>query len=203
MDILGEIQSVIDDALAGVCTVMHGVVQGVKNGRADVLPKMARKMPDGESLALPMVHSVPVMMPSSASGSAGVTWQIKPGDTVLLLAFQHGDDGEYPFTLAHCCCIPFSFGRSTSNNSVKVFSGGSEVSISDSGAITINSSSSISIQSSGTMSIKGSSIQMAGNVTVSGSLSVAGSMTNGGINIGASHTHGGVENGRGRTSPPS
>lgn len=203
MDTLNEIQSVIDDALSGVCTIMHGTVQAVQGGRADVLPKMFRMMPDGKQIPLPLVHAVPVMMPSAAAGRSGITWQVKQGDTVLLLAFQHSDDGSLPFSLAHCCCIPFSFGRSSPNNAIRLFSGGSTISISDGGAVKIESSSSVDIQSAGTMSIRGASIQMAGNVTVSGSLSVAGSMTNGGINIGASHTHGGVENGRGRTLPPS
>lgn len=202
MDTLAEIQTVIDDALAGVCTVMHGTVQAVQGGTADVLPKMSRMMPDGKQVPMPLVHAVPVMMPSSSNGTAGITWQVKQGDTVLLLAFQHGDDGSLPFSLSNCCCIPFSFGRSTSNNAVRLFSGGSTISISDSGAIKIEARANIDIQSAGTMSIRGANIQMGGNVTVSGSLAVFGSMSNGGVNIGASHTHGGVEKGKERTGPP-
>ena len=91
---------------------------------------------------------------------------------------------------------------------VKVVKGQQDVEITDAG-LTGSITGTVDVTSSGNMTLMAPTVNVNGNMIVSGSitgrsgLAVSGSFTNNSTNVGSSHTHGGVDSGPSRTTGPS
>lgn len=87
------------------------------------------------------------------------------------------------------------------NGSLSIVTEGS-TEITSGGSTSITTSGSTTIQSGGAVSIDAPAVNISSDVTVSGSMSVGGSVTNAGVNIGSTHVHSGVRSGPNLSGTP-
>lgn len=91
-DDLQDVQNVITDRLRQMNIALPGEVQKYDAAlrKADVLPTIKETFADGTELTLPVITSVPVIMP--ATSGTRITLPIAAGDTVLLIFSQRSLD---------------------------------------------------------------------------------------------------------------
>lgn len=168
---------------------------------------------------LPVLPDVPVVFPHG--GGCTLTFPIKPGDEVLVVfsarcidAWWQSGGIQYPMEprmhdLSDGFAIPGPMsqakkigGISTTAVQLRSDDGAAYVSINPAThqILTVTSGHADIVAASA--SISAPNIVLDGDVTVVGSLSIGGALTNAGKNVGASHTHGGVSTGVGHTAVP-
>lgn len=175
----------MQEQIAGINTAMPGVIASYENGYASVVPNGQKRFADGESVAFPVVHHVPVCWPAFAGGLAGLKGPVKPGDKCLLVFAQQAIDGsedmrQHDLSDAYAVlCDPANAGGG--NDRLTLFYGGASISIGEGGDIEIVAPGGLTIN---------------GVVTQTG-----GDLTSEGVAL-ASHTHGGVQSGGANTGAP-
>lgn len=159
--------------------IVTGVIKTVRGALAVVTP-------DGtgdDEAPWPDVQDCRLLTLTGSSGSASLSMMPMPGDACLLLFV--GEDKTSPY------CLPCSV---TAPQTVQLRHGSSHVTINQSSIDVYTrgdamvSASTARVEAS-SVTLKAGSIFLLGNVIVTGSLAVAGAMTNGGKNIGAGHKH--------------
>ena len=186
------VQSVKDAAsetMSGIHTALPGEIVAVdfNTGTATVIPKMKLRTPGGQRIDFPQISGVPICIPQGARQSATIAFPVNPGDGCLIIIaeqsldlFMYNRDTEttLPFDLTNAICIPGLFpmvspmlAQACSSGSVIVSAGG--------GTLIVGS----------------------GGVSITGSLTVSGDVTAGGVSL-KSHTHTAPADG-GTTSGPS
>ncbi len=85
-DFRDAIYNMIDSRITKIHTALPGTVVSydASTGRAQVKPSGTYKCPDDRELEYPIIHNVPIIMPTSGGGSCGVSMPIEAGDSVLL-----------------------------------------------------------------------------------------------------------------------
>ena len=137
--------------------------------RASVQPAVDRKYNDDEILVFPIIHSVPVLQPSS--GGASVNFPVKVGDSVLLTFSERSleqwlQDGKQSApddarqnnltdAIAHIGLKPFSEISSAENND--------DLSI-------VFAGSKIILKPNGVIKAEASNINISGNINITGKL---------------------------------
>ena len=186
------VQSVKDAAsetMSGIHTALPGEIVAVdfNTGTATVIPRMKLRTPSGQRIDFPQISGVPICIPQGAGQSATIAFPVNPGDGCLIIIaeqsldlFMYNRDTEttLPFDLTNAICIPGLFpivspmlAQACASGSVIVCAGG------------------------GTLSVG------SGGVSITGSLTVSGDVTAGGVSL-KSHTHTAPADG-GTTSGPS
>lgn len=153
--------------------IVTGVIRSVQGALAVVTPN---GMGDNRA-PWPDVQDCRILTLTGAGGSASLAMQAMAGDECLLLF--SGEDKTSPY------CLPCSV---SAPSVVSLRHGGSHVTVKQS-SVTVQAGGSTIDVSGSSVSVRAPSISLQGNVTVSGNLAVAGSMTNGDKNIGAGHRH--------------
>lgn len=185
------IKSQIKGALSNVHTALPGNVVSFDSGsnRATVKPSGNFMIPDGRTMPYPDIYNVPVIFPTGAGGTAGITFPIVAGDAGLIVFserqledFLHGGESEDPrmHDLNDAIFIPglYSAGATSNagdNASTVLTCGGSTVTINGSGI---------------TISAAGSSVTIGGGDLVCNGISLV------------HHTHGGIKPGDENTDEP-
>lgn len=159
--------------------IVTGIIKTVRGALAVV-------MPDGtgdDGAPWPDVQDCRLLTLTGSGGSAALAMMPLAGDACLLLFV--GENKTSPY------CLPCSV---SAPQTVQLRHAGSHVTVHQS-SIEVHTDGSAKISAgtatveAGSVTIKAASITLQGNVTVTGSLAVAGAMTNGGKNIGAGHRH--------------
>lgn len=201
------IENIVKDGVDKINTCMVGtfVSYDASKNRAVVIPSAKKKFPDGRTLDYPHIYDVPVVFPSSAGGSMGVTFPIKRGDGCLLVfsqeniqAFLGAESPEYDnarYQLNDCIAIPGLYSNATQGanpSGVCLFFGSSKV--------TLDSTGFHGELSDGTMFKFGNGFQ--GQLSDGTNFSIGGGdLVVNGISL-TKHTHGGVESGGSNTAGP-
>jgi hypothetical protein len=153
--------------------IVTGVIRSVKGALAVVTPNGR----GDDQAPWPDVQDCRILTLTGSAGSASLAMQAMAGDECLLLFA--GEDKTSPY------CLPCSV---SAPGVVSLRHGASHVTVSESSITAQAGASSITLTST-SATVRANSISLRGNVTVTGSLSVSGAMTNGNKNIGASHRH--------------
>lgn len=85
-EIRQAVNSWIDQKTSNIQTTLPGKIVSYDpdRNRAQVQPTGTYKVDDDRELAYPIIHEVPVIMPTAGGGSSGLTMPIEPGDGVIL-----------------------------------------------------------------------------------------------------------------------
>lgn len=159
--------------------IVTGIIKTVRGALAVVAPDGA----GDDGAPWPEVQDCRLLMLTGSGGSASLAMMPIAGDACLLLFM--GENKTSPY------CLPCSV---SAPQTVQLRHAGSHVTVNQSSVeVYTNGSAKITASDArveaSSATIKAASISLQGNVTVTGSLSVAGAMTNGGKNIGAAHRH--------------
>lgn len=159
--------------------IVTGIIKTVRGALAVVTP-------DGtgdDGAPWPDVQDCRLLTLTGSGGSAALSMMPLAGDTCLLLFV--GEDKTSPYCLPCSVSAPQTVQLRHGSSHVTVHQSSVEVYTTGSANVTAGSAR---VEAS-SATIRAASISLQGNVTVTGSLSVAGAMTNGGKNIGAGHRH--------------
>lgn len=154
--------------------IVTGKIKSVKGALAVVTPNGA----GDDQAPWPDVQDCRILTLTGSAGSASLAMQAMSGDECILLFA--GEDKTSPL------CLPCSV---SAPQAVRLIHGADSVTVSGSGISVLSQTGRINITGGGGAIVSASKIELIGNVTITGSLSVAGAMTNRGTNIGASHRH--------------
>lgn len=154
--------------------IVTGVIQSVQGALAVVKPNGT----GDDQAPWPDVRDCRVLTLTGSGGSASLSMQAMAGDECLLLFA--GENKTSPY------CLPCSV---SAPQSVTLTHGQDSIQLTGRGINVYAASGSVSVTAEKNVTVSATNIGLLGNVTVSGSLSVAGAMTNGGKNIGANHKH--------------
>lgn len=187
-----EIKTVIKDWMNDKTDNLHTALPGKivtfasGTNRASVQPVGNYKAKDERRIPYPVIYNVPVIFPTGAGGTAGITFPINPGDGCLLIFaednledFLSGGDSDdtRKHSLNDAICIP------------GLYSGGSTANAGNNSAVVIyNGGCRLTVNANG--------IEVTG-----GGIKVAGDVVAGGISL-DHHTHGGVQSGGSSTGGP-
>lgn len=153
--------------------IVTGKIRSVQGALAVVTPNGR----GDDQAPWPDVQDCRILTLTGSGGTASLAMQAMAGDECLLLFA--GEDKTSPY------CLPCSV---SAPGAVSLRHESSHVTVNGSSIVVQAGASSISLTGS-TATVRAQNIDLRGSVTVSGDLSVSGSMTNGGKNIGASHRH--------------
>lgn len=159
--------------------IVTGIIKTVRGALAVVTP-------DGtgdNGAPWPDVHDCRLLTLTGSGGSAALAMMPLSGDACLLLFM--GEDKTSPYCLPCSVSAPQTVQLRHASSHVTVHQSSVEVYTSGGAKISAGTAT----VEAGSATIKAASITLQGNVTVAGSLSVTGAMTNGGKNIGAGHRH--------------
>lgn len=154
--------------------IVTGVIKTVRGALAVVTPNGA----GDDGAPWPDVQDCRILTLTGSAGSASLAMQAMAGDECLLLFA--GEDKTSPY------CLPCSV---SAPQSVTLTHGSDSIQLTGRGISVYAASGSVSVTAGKNAIVSAQNINLLGNVTVTGSLSVAGAMTNGGKNIGADHRH--------------
>ena len=139
-EIKDAIRTMIGRQVSNIHTAIPGTVKAYDAGsnRATVQPFGNFKTDDGRSFPYPVIYNVPVVFPTGAGGSAGVTFPIIAGDGCLLVFGEDnlddfllgGDsDDRRKHALNDAICIPGLYSGTTAgaahSGDTCLFNGGS------------------------------------------------------------------------------
>lgn len=153
--------------------IVTGVIRSVQGALAVVAPNGR----GDDQAPWPDVQDCRILTLTGSSGTASLAMQAMAGDECLLLFA--GEDKTSPY------CLPCS---ASAPGAVSLRHGVCHVTVNPSEIFVQTKAATVAVGQS-SVSVTASTINLTGNVVVSGNLSVAGAMTNGGKNIGASHKH--------------
>lgn len=139
-ELTAVIKGYTDGALQNVHTALPGTVVSYEasSGKASVQPAGKWKGDDGQEVAYPVIHNVPVLFPCGAGGAAGMTFPLHAGDGCLLVFSESQTDdflsdsdvSEDPrrHDLNDAICLPGLYNRPVAGNTfpsdVCVYNGG-------------------------------------------------------------------------------
>jgi hypothetical protein len=147
------IRIVVSSIITGINTCLPGRVEKYEyeTRRAEVLPLVSKKYIDGQRVDYQPISDIPVMFP--ASGTTGIHYPVKKGDTVLLIFAQRaldnwllsgditapGDNRKYDITDAIAIPGLYSFNvpNFADNNDDIVINGDNKITIKNNGDIEI------------------------------------------------------------------
>lgn len=170
-----EITNTIRENIRGVHTAFPGKIVSfdTSTGLATVQPVMKFKKPDGQTMDYPHITGVPVVIPQSMGQGAVIAFPIRSGDGCLVIVSEQSIDywlygketaTDLEFDLTNAICIPGLFqniagelAEACNSNAIILSSGGSKISI-----------------KSGVVEITAPSVQINGNLNVSGNVIGAG-----------------------------
>jgi len=173
-----------------------------------VKPLVKNEYEDGVILNLPDVLNVPVVFP--AGGGGLLSFPLKVGNQVLLVfsmrsiseylnAVDGHDKAYLPDTarnhdLSDAIAIPSMFGKNNNlgpdPDHVELKFAGSSVKLKDDGDVTVDAAKDIIATAVGKAEVTAPTINLIGDVTITGTLDVNGSaMNHNGTNVGDTHTH--------------
>lgn len=215
-DFLSSIRALIQSEMVDVNTSLPGVVVSYANGLASVRPLASKRFQDGDVLAFPVIHNVPIRWPVFAGGLAGVKGPVVPGDKVLLVFSQQAKDGtddQRRFDLSDAyavICDNSQSGQGGNNADMIMYFGAAYIKITAGGALEINAPAGTTTIAPSNL-LTGSQL-VQGNITgqsgfnISGgtgsTVNITGSIRNNGVDIGSTHKHSGVQTGGGNTGNP-
>lgn len=153
--------------------IVTGVIRSVQGTLAVVTPNGR----GDDQAPWPDVQDCRILTLTGSGGAASLAMQPMAGDECLLL-FAGGDKTS-PY------CLPCSV---SAPGTVSLRNGVCHVTVNPSSVFVKTRAATVAVGQS-SVSITASTINLTGDVVVSGNLSVAGRMTNGGKNIGAGHRH--------------
>lgn len=154
--------------------IVTGKIRSIQGALAVVTPNGT----GDDGAPWPDVRDCRILTLTGSAGSASLAMQAMAGDECLLLFA--GENKTSPY------CLPCSV---SAPQSVTLTHGPDSIQLTGRGISVYAASGSVSVTASKNAVVSAQSISLLGNVTVSGSLSVAGAMTNGEKNIGAGHRH--------------
>lgn len=202
-DFLSSIRALIQSEMVDVNTSLPGVVVSYANGLASVRPLANKRFQDGDVLAFPVIHNVPIRWPVFAGGLAGVKGPVVPGDKVLLVFSQQAKDGtddQRRFDLSDAyavICDNSQSGQGGNNTDMIMYFGAAYIKITAGGALEINAPAGTTTIAPSNL-LTGSQL-VQGNITgqsgfnISGgtgsTVNITGTITNNGVNIGSTHRH--------------
>ena len=192
-EFVGQISKNMKEAMKGIHTAMPGTIVSFDSstGLATVSPSMKFKKPDGTTIDYPAITGVPVIIPQAMGQGATIAFPIKAGDGCLIVVAEQSidfwlygqeTDTDLDFDLSNAICIPGLF---PSANAVL--------------AEACNSNSVIVDVRGTRLSVRNGSVEIAGNLVVSGTITAAGDVIGSGVSL-ASHIHTGDSGGS--TSAP-
>ena len=93
-EVVDELNGLIDKALEGVHTAMPGKITkfDLETGLASVKPDVQYKVDDETKLDYPEISSVPVVIPQSSEQGVTIAYPIKEGDGCLLIISEKSND---------------------------------------------------------------------------------------------------------------
>lgn len=166
-------------------------------------------------IKIPLLVDVPIIYPSG--GGFTLTFPIAPGDEALVVFASRCIDSWWQlggvqvqaelrmhslsdgFAIVGPRSQPRVLTPAADGTAVELRSDdqSSRVRIEPSGKIKVNSlGSDVEVTAAGAIKLTAPSVQIVGNVAITGSL------TNNGVNVGSTHTHSGVDTGLGTSGPP-
>lgn len=153
--------------------IVTGIIRSIQGALAVVTPNGR-----GDNQApWPDVQDCRILTLTGSGGTASLAMQPMAGDECLLLFA--GENKTSPY------CLPCSV---SAPGVVSLRHGACHVTVNPSSVFVQTNAATVAVGRS-SVSVTASTINLTGNVIVSGSLAVAGVMTNGGKNIGAGHRH--------------
>ena len=215
--LLGALNKHTAKTLMGVNTALPGIVQSYDpdTRRASILPGVKTVMQDGTSASKPMLHDVPVVMPSG--GGYSLTLPLAEGDPVLVVFCQRGI-GEFKKTLeeaeptlaglfpwggaiAIAGIAPLDATDRGEGVTMQHTESGARVSAGD-GMVKVSAGGTdVEVEvASGAITLNGD-LTVNGEITATGGVTATGDVTGMGVSL-ATHRHPGVTPGPGMTAPP-
>lgn len=147
-EFINAMKGLVKSGISNIHTAMPGTVLAYSGGVATVQPSLPMKVPDGRNVAMPPIVGVPVVMPTCAGGSVGVSLPIKAGDGVLLIFSERSiddwvkggeNDDQRRHDLTDAIAIPGCYAGGVPANAsgeLMLFSGGTSMTIAP-GKITV------------------------------------------------------------------
>ena len=171
-DVVQEINDNIKEQVNAIHTAFPGKVVSydADKGLATVLPVMKYKMPNGEKIDYPQLTEVPVWVHQSYGQKAQVSTPIKKDDECIIIVFEQSldqwkegfeTDTDLRFDLSNAICIPGIFAKPNS--------------------VTKRAceKNAVIIETEGTfIEVMKDDINIKGNVTITGDLTVSGGTVN-------------------------
>lgn len=152
--------------------IVTGKIRSVQGAMAVVTPSGR----GDDQAPWPDVQDCRILTLTGSGGTASLAMQAMAGDECLLLFA--GEDKTSPY------CLPCAV---SSPQQVSITHGRSTITVRPDG-IDIGTSGAVNVSAT-RLTVSAAMAAFLGSVSVAGNLSVSGSMTNGGKNIGASHRH--------------
>ena len=153
--------------------IVTGVIRSVQGALAVVTPNGR----GDDQAQWPDVQDCRILSLTGSNNTATLTMSAMAGDECLLLFA--GEDKTSPY------CLPCSV---SAPGAVSLRHGVCHVTVNTSSVFVQTKAATVAVDQS-SVSVTASTINLKGDVVVSGNLSVAGTMTNSGKNIGAGHRH--------------
>lgn len=212
-------RELLDGRQVGIWTALPGIIQSVDNAAMTVTVQPAVKGvivgQDGQQrvVSLPLLLDVPIVFPSG--GGFIITFPIQEGDEVLVVFssrcidawWQSGGEQQAMEARMHDLSDGFAIpGPRSIPNKISNFNNNKIQIRNDSGLSFFeidgpDNDGVINIQTPVNIRLQAATIQLHGDVEISGNLEVVGESLLGGKTF-STHTHSGVTTGGGNTGPP-
>lgn len=193
-----------------VHTQVPAVITSVSGRSVDCQPLVKTRYTDGRQLGYDVLYDVPLLVLSANKGKTAIKMPVKAGDIVLVffserefggidgLTDSASDSGSlqthglYPVG-AFPCIFSSAVGEDIDPDNIVIQNESSSIVVEPNGKIIATTTSEYEVNAS--KAVFNCDIEINGNTTHSGDVSVGGTITNDGVNIGKTHTHGGVQAG--------
>lgn len=171
-EVVEQLQAMVKSSVNGIHTAIPGSIVDFDPGTclATVSPKMKYTKPDGSKINYPNVAGVPVCFPQGAGQKVSVTYPIKSGDGCLLIASEQSLDywmyeretaTDLRYDLTNSVALVGLFSKSSPEIQKAC----------EENAVVIKADST-------TITIKSDGVDIEGDVTIKGNLTVEGSISN-------------------------
>ena len=165
-----EIRKMISKGLKDIHTAFPGEIVSFdeKTGHATIKPKMVFRTPSGATIEYPALSGVPVLFQQGNGGRSVIAFPVKPGDGCLVIIAEQSLDywlsgqvtnSDLSFDLTNAVCIP---GLATAPNPIV--------------AEACKSNAVLIQHGKNWLKINNDGVEIEGNVTVNGDLSVSGTV---------------------------
>lgn len=204
-----SVSRMIDEKLNSMHTAVPGKITSFdpSTGLATVKPIMQIEKPNGERMDYPEISGVPVCIPQGSSQGAVISYPVKEGDGVVLLAGEQSldqwlygreTDTDLRFDLSNSMAIPGLF--QTGSDALQKACSEDAVVIQNGDTVVSFSSNKIEMESGGVkFAISGGKLTIEGDVEVTGKVTTTGEVEARGKKV-STHTH--TDSSGGRTTSP-
>jgi phage baseplate assembly protein gpV len=208
-DPLAALRGLIHSEMIDLNTSIEGVIVSYSGGFASVRPIGSKRFQDGDSLAFPVIHKVPVRWPAFNGGTAGVKGPVTPGDKCILVFAQQAADGSddlrrHDLSDAYAIMVDGAqVSQGVNNADMVMYFGAAYIRIGGSGEVEIVAPGGLTFTTpdtlnTGTFTTEGLFTFLAGMIgsttsgisaVITGTINFIGQLTSNGKNISDSHYH--------------